>query len=70
MQATGARINEDKSRAIALGSWTKTTPIMTSNTRRHKNPWLQNDGEYKRISKKIWAILTSKIRTHKQNAYH
>jgi len=28
MQVTGARINEKKSRAFALGSWTKTTPIM------------------------------------------
>jgi len=28
MLATGARINEDKSRAIALGAWTKTTLIM------------------------------------------
>jgi len=26
--ATGARMNEDKSRAIALGSWSKTTSIM------------------------------------------
>jgi len=28
MQPTGARINEEKSRVIALGSWTKMTPIM------------------------------------------
>jgi len=28
MQVTGARINEEKSRAIDPGSWTKTTPIM------------------------------------------
>jgi len=28
IRATRARIKEDKSRAIALGSWTKMTPIM------------------------------------------
>jgi len=28
MHATGARINVNKSRAIALGSWNKSTPII------------------------------------------
>ena len=28
MQATGTMIKEDKSSAIALGSWTKMTPIL------------------------------------------
>jgi hypothetical protein len=28
MQATGARINTNKSRAIALASWNKSTPVM------------------------------------------
>ena len=31
MQATSARINVNKSRAIALGSWNKLTPLMDLN---------------------------------------
>jgi len=70
MQATGARINEDKSRATALGSWTKTTPIM--NIKYYDDIKILGFKMTANIKnqQKIWAILTSKIRTHTQNAYH
>jgi len=67
--ATGARINEDKSRAIALGSWTKTTQIM--NIKYYEDIKILGFHMTVKINesaKKSWSMLTSKIRTHSQNA--
>jgi len=71
MQATGARINEDKSRTVALGSWTKTTPI--TNIKYYddiKILGVNMTANIKTLQKKSWAILASKIRTNTQNAHH
>jgi len=70
-KATGGRINTHKSRAIALGSWDKSTPIMyiqyhdeikilifimTNNTKESEN--------------NSWVVLTAKISAQVQDAYH
>jgi len=70
MNATGARMNEDKSSAIAPGSWTKTTPIMKIKYYEDiKILGFHMTVKINESAKKSWAMLTSKIRTHTQNAY-
>ena len=71
MQATGARINVNKSHAIAPGSWNKLTPMMDIN--------YQDDiillgfhmaKDIKESTNKSWAKLTAKIRAQAQEDYH
>ena len=71
MQATSARINANKSRAIALGSWNKLTPIMDINY--YDDITLLGFNMTKNIQEsanKSWAVLTAKIRAQLQEAYH
>jgi hypothetical protein len=71
MQPTGARINVDNCRAIALRSWTKTTPIMIIKYYDDiKILGFNMMANLNETEKKSWAIMTSMFRTHTQNAYH
>ena len=71
MHATGARINVNKSRPIALGSWNKSTPIM--DIKHHDDITLQGFHMTMTIQEsatKSWALITAKIRAQVQEAYH
>ena len=71
MHATGARINANKSRAIALGSWNKSTPIM--DIKYHDDTTFLGfhmTTNIKESTTKSWAILTANIRAQVQEAYH
>jgi hypothetical protein len=71
MQATGARINVNKSHAFALGSWNKLTPIMDINYQ--DNIILLRFHVAKNIKQstnKSWAMLTAKIRAQAKEDYH
>jgi len=71
MQPTGARVNVDNCRAIALRSWTKTTPIMIiKNYDYIKILGFNMMANLNESTKKSWTILASKVRTHTRNAYH
>jgi hypothetical protein len=71
MQPTGARINVDNCRAIALRSWTKTTPIMIIKYYDDiKILGFNMMANLNESEKKSWALLTSRVRTHTRNAYH
>jgi len=71
MHTTGACINANKSRAIALGSWNKSTPAM--DIKYHDDIKLLGfhlTTNIQESAKKSWAMLTAKIRAKVQEAYH
>jgi hypothetical protein len=71
MEATGANINENKSRALALGSWSKAVQIM--NIRYDDNIKIlgfQMTTNSKNSAKLSWMTPTSKIRSHARENYH
>jgi len=71
MHATGARINTNKSRAIALGSWNKSTPVMDITYHdKIKILGFHMTSKIQQSANKSWALLTAKIRAQAQEAYH
>jgi len=71
IQATGACINTNKSRAIAPGSWNKSTPIMDITYHDEiKILGFHMTSKIQQSTTKSWAILTAKIRAQAQEAYH
>jgi len=71
MHATGACISANNSRAIALGSWNKSTPVM--DIKYHDDIKLLGfhvTTNVQESAKNSWAMLTAKIRAQVQNAYH
>jgi len=71
MKATGAHINENKSHAPALGSWTKSVPIVNikydDNIKILGFHMTTNSKNSAKLSR---AMLTTKIRTQAQDNYH
>jgi len=71
MYATGARINTNKSRAIALRSWNKSTPVLDVTYHAYiKFLGFHLTTNIQRSATKSWAMLTAKIRAQVQEAYH
>jgi len=70
MHATGARINTNKSRALVLGSWSKSTPVMDITYHDEiKILVCHMTSQIQQSATKLWAILTAKIRAQAQEAY-
>jgi len=71
MHATGARIDTNKSRAIALESWNKSTPVMDITYHDEiKILGFHMTSKIQQSATKSWAILPAKIRAKAQEAYH
>jgi len=71
MHANVAHINVNKSRATALGSWNKSTPII--DIKYHNDITLLGFNMTRNIKEsatKSWAMLPAKIRARVQEAYH
>jgi len=71
MKATDSHINANISRALALGSWTKSVPIM--NIKYNDNIKILGfhmTTNSKTSAKISWAALTTKIRAQAQDNYH
>jgi len=71
MHATGARIDTNKSRAIALESWNKSTPVVDITYHDEiKILGFHMTLKTQQSATKSWAILQAKIRAQAEEAYH
>jgi hypothetical protein len=69
--ATGAKVNTHKSKALALGSWNKSVPIMNINySEEMKILGFHMHNSIKASVHRSWTLTTAKTRTQAQDAYH